>query len=53
MLKKRAIDPLVLGFVVTILIVSALIISGSISAESMSIGKDKIMTTVMTNTVKT
>jgi hypothetical protein len=39
MLRKRVVvtDPLVIGFVVTILVVSALILSGSTSAESKSI----------------
>jgi len=43
MLKKKVVvvDPLMVGFVVTILVVSALIISGSTSAESKSISKDK------------
>lgn len=41
MLRKRSVGPLVVGFVVTILFVSALILSGSVSAESKSINKDK------------
>lgn len=43
MLRKRVVvvDPLVVGFVVTILVVSTLILSGSTSAESKSINKYK------------
>lgn len=34
MLKRKKIDPLVIGIIVTILVVSLLIFSGSVNAES-------------------
>lgn len=40
MLKRKTIDPLVIGFVVAILVVATLMLSGSANAEYKSVSKD-------------